>query len=91
MESGDVDETRTSDDEDNVVLNDLVARIQGHNNLLLQSTNSSSCIVFVCQFSAQGDLLKMSNSLKATGVYKFKFEDGLQMTKAKNFINIRLL
>ena len=37
MESGDVDETSTSDDEDNVVLNDLVARIQGHNDLLLQS------------------------------------------------------
>ena len=37
MESGDVDETSTTDDEDNVVLNDLVARIQGHNDLLLQS------------------------------------------------------
>ena len=37
MEFGDVDETSTSDDEDNVVLNDLVARIQGHNNLLLPS------------------------------------------------------
>ena len=34
---GNVDETSTSDDEDNVVLNDLVARIQGHNDLLLQS------------------------------------------------------
>ena len=37
MESGDVDETSTSDDEDNVILNDHVARIQGHNDLLLQS------------------------------------------------------
>ena len=37
MEFGDVDETSTSDDEDNVVLNDLVARIQDHNNLLLPS------------------------------------------------------
>ena len=32
-----VDETSTSNDEDNVVLNDLVARIRGHNDLLLQS------------------------------------------------------
>ena len=37
MESDNVDETSTSDYEDNVVLNDLVARIQGHNDLLLQS------------------------------------------------------
>ena len=37
VESGDVDETNTSNDEDNVVLNDLVARIRGHNDLLLQS------------------------------------------------------
>ena len=31
---GHVDESSTLDDEDNVVLNDLVSRVQGHNDLL---------------------------------------------------------
>ena len=34
---GHVDESSTSDDEDNAVLNDLVSRVQGHNDLLFQS------------------------------------------------------
>ena len=34
-----VDESSTSGDENNVVLNDLVSRVQGHNDLLFQSFN----------------------------------------------------
>ena len=34
---GHVNDSSTSDDEDNVVLNDLVSRIQGHNDLLFRS------------------------------------------------------
>ena len=34
---GHVDESSTSDDEDNVVLNVLVSRVQGHIDLLFQS------------------------------------------------------
>ena len=37
MWNRDVDEFSTSDNEDNVVLNDLVSRVQGDNDLLFQS------------------------------------------------------
>ena len=74
---GHVDESSTSDDEDNVALNELVSRVQGHNDLSSQSVDG---------FVACDNDLQTRNSI--TTNLKIKFWTSTLSSKTRFQINM---